>query len=771
MKNEQPRKNIFELLELMKKYKKRVTLGVTAAAVLTGAVALSALENNESQKFSTPEDPKSSIEDFDPNIKLPKGGLNDSVESILGLPEDREKEGLKDLIDEFDKKDTLQENVIGGVEKENETVIQDAHVHTFGDFQFVDGQSEIASCDCGEMISREHSFASPSIVYNFNGNDTHDTITTITCDTCDYVSKLTEVDDCFYTIKEYDNDYEYKVCNQCGGKTKTSHEYDLGIDNLDGTTTYSCIHENCLHELILPTPGYTIEEHIHDYGKAVVTYKDITPTKHTIVSTQRCLSPDCEDPLNVVEQTVKHTFDSGIISNGKIVYTCNDCGYQKTRNYSYDNNDNDRPTRPSHSHSYGESVITYKDITDMGHTVVNTSSCTGCSSVIVSEATVSHEFGEGVLSEDGTKIIFTCKCGYQKIQDYVPEVHNHDYKESITYKDITDNTHTKVSVKKCQVDGCDNPMVSFEEVLAHEFDEGILNDAETEITYTCTCGYQKTEAYAHTHSDAPADLVYVFDHSNSNGTHTLTASYLCTKCGEEVVATKPEDCEYTTSYESIGITNPTNIHNVINTCDVCGYETKTTGSCTKTGEMQFVKIYDNIYEYYDCADCHGYVDRDYHTEHVFGEWEIDESRHVRYCGCVEGREEGYHTYENGECTACGYALDHEHAPDGMDLMDLIFSPFYDQLVSKSNFTNPNPNPDEYCFRYDLICSTCGTHYSIRYDHNYENGICKRTDCRVADPNYVSDIVYEDNSYSDVKNDSTSNSDVLKLERTLGNENY
>lgn len=129
------------------------------------------------------------------------------------------------------------------------------------------------------------------------------------------------------------------------------------------------------------------------------------------------------------------------------------------------------------------------------------------------------------------------------------------------------------------------------------------------------------------------------------------------------------------------------------------------------------------------------------------EWEIVENRHIRYCGCVEGREEGYHTYENGECTVCGYILDHEHAPDGMDLMDLIFSP------------------------YDLICSTCGTHYSIRYDHNYENGICKRTDCRVADPNYVSDIVYENNSYSDVKSDSISNSNVLKLERTLGNENY
>ena len=52
------------------------------------------------------------------------------------------------------------------------------------------------------------------------------------------------------------------------------------------------------------------------------------------------------------------------------------------------------------------------------------------------------------------------------------------------------------------------------------------------------------------------------------------------------------------------------------------------------------------------------------------EWEIVENRHIRYCGCVEGREEGYHTYENGECTVCGYILDHEHAPDGMDLMDL-----------------------------------------------------------------------------------------------------
>lgn len=788
MKEDKPTmKNMLNLLETAKKHKKRIMAGA-GAAIMAGSIGYEAskLANSDIQ-MKMPIDPKSKVESVDPDYQLPEytvpGKIDSTEQIVIG------REIVKDTAGQDGQKFTREDHSI--IEEEK------AHVHEYGEWQFGDEDKEVRTCSCGITETRSHKLDDPVVTYEMLEDGTHKAITTISCSTCGYTSTKEETLDCTYVIESADDELEYKTCSECGSKIEVAHDFNLGVENKDGVITYACKHEDCSYELNLIAEDKEKPEHVHEYGKAVITYEDINAKNHTVVTTQECLDPDCKEPLKVTKKMVPHTFGKGVVKDGFITYTCTSCGYEDTKSYAQRPSSGGGTSSSSHDHSYGEATVTYKDITNEGHTVVSTKKCDSCGAIDVTEAKVAHEFGVGVLSSDGTKITYTCKCGYQKEEVKIPEKHVHNYgEEVITYKDITDEGHIAISTKTCSNAGCDEPSIVTETYQEHAFDDGVLNDSETKITYTCSCGYQKEEDYEHIHSEVPSDLEYTFDSTNNDGTHKLKATYTCTKCNEEVTVYKNEDCEYSTTYESVGITNPNNIHTVINTCDICDYETRSSESCTKVGEMKYIKIYSNIYQYYDCEKCHGYVDRDYHTEHIFGEWEIDEKYHKRYCGCVEGREIGEHTFLNGVCTACGYTLDHEHAPNNMDLMDLVLSPYYDQLVSKSNFTNPNPNPDEYCYRYDLICSTCGVHYSIYYDHHYNNGICKRNGCQIQDPNYVPANYFEESNeiQNEITNENviipevvleneeiiepenTSNleeteQNVLRLQRRLGNSNY
>ena len=58
-----------------------------------------------------------------------------------------------------------------------------------------------------------------------------------------------------------------------------------------------------------------------------------------------------------------------------------------------------------------------------------------------------------------------------------------------------------------------------------------------------------------------------------------------------------------------------------------------------------MKIYAQIYEYYDCALCGDDCLRKYHTEHRFEPWEDHgPDDHIRYCICVEARETAEHNF-------------------------------------------------------------------------------------------------------------------------------
>jgi len=231
----------------------------------------------------------------------------------------------------------------------------------------------------------------------------------------------------------------------------------------------------------------------------------------------------------------------------------------------------------------------------------------------------------------------------------------------------------------------------------------------------------------------------------------MESNYTCEICQETVVVNKNEQCLYgDISYEQTGVND---IHKEVRNCQVCQYRLEQEGNCVPVGELQYVKIYAQIYEYYDCELCKDMCRRAYHTNHQFPEdWEYRDSQsHIRYCGCIEGREIENHKYiYDGEtsvtCEGCHDTITvekhhHGHGYDDIDektgekqnrnrdLMELIKSPAYNELVSFSQLKHPNSPDLEYCSRYDFKCKVCNGNYYIYYDHERgEDGRCTRGYC-------------------------------------------
>ena len=65
----------------------------------------------------------------------------------------------------------------------------------------------------------------------------------------------------------------------------------------------------------------------------------------------------------------------------------------------------------------------------------------------------------------------------------------------------------------------------------------------------------------------------------------------------------------------------------------------------------------------------------------------------------------------------------------MDLMDLVMNkPAYNELISFSQISNPNPDPNSWCSRYEFRCSDCGLKYYVYFDHDFQDGNCTRGYC-------------------------------------------
>ena len=266
------------------------------------------------------------------------------------------------------------------------------------------------------------------------------------------------------------------------------------------------------------------------------------------------------------------------------------------------------------------------------------------------------------------------------------------------------------------------------ETHQHSWGNWSFRDNEYDVR-TCSCGEEQVQPH-----QFGQETVQITSNNEVSGTHKVQSSKTCNVCKETVSLSRDEDCIYTITYNQTGI-NDTHIE--VKDCELCGSHQETQGTCVPCGELKLVKIYAQIYEYFSCELCGDMCKRTYHTNHQFGDWEYRDSQsHIRYCLCIEARETANHNYiydgSNSTCQDCGNVVqsqphDHGHGVyDNMDLMELVMSPAYQELVSHSQIPNPNPSADSYCSRYDFCCKTCNTYYHVYYSHSFENGVCSRT---------------------------------------------
>ncbi len=398
--------------------------------------------------------------------------------------------------------------------------------------------------------------------------------------------------------------------------------------------------------------------------------------------------------------------------------------------------------------------------------------------------TQKHTLGEWSYIKVASDVRYCSECNYLEIRKHE---HTKEEPKDIQYsfsKSNDDGTHTLKGIYTCsickqevtvnKVEDCSYD-ISYEQsneedihnlvksckICQHRIqekgscdykDDWKYIDNNKEVRYCTQCNGEQTRE--HEHENEPNDLQYVCKESNNDGTHTLEGVYTCSICEQEVTVNKVADCSYEVSYERTGVND---IHKIVKICSVCQYRIEEEGSCEPTGELKCKKVYSQIYEYYDCAQCGDWCQRSYHTEHKFGEWEYRDSReHIVYCICIEERGTETHNYVYDKekqmvtCEGCHDTKpvinDHNHGKGtyrNMDLMQLVLNKeAYNELLDTGQQKNPIPNAESYCSRYDFLCRECGNTYCVYYDHSFENGVCTRKGyCGgIAEPNSIRSIL-------------------------------
>lgn len=424
------------------------------------------------------------------------------------------------------------------------------------------------------------------------------------------------------------------------------------------------------------------------------------------------------------------------------------------------------PTVTPHEHDYVIVTIIYETNEDGTHIMIVTYSCNVCSDSYEDTKQEECIYGEWVFDGKDTDFAECELCGYLITRKHqqpelspapdvsptpeptpdptpppkptstprpvIPPVHNHNYVlVDITYEPNQDGTHMLSARYSCT--GCGS---SYPDKRQEECTYSVEYIGNNQENVTCKlCGYFEIREHQH---EEPENLEYVLDSSNSDGTHRYVSSYTCIVCTQVVTVYKNENCDYGESSWKRSDVN--DMHEEMKTCKICMYEHVELVDCTPTGEYKCIKYYSQIYNYRDCAVCGDWCDRSYHTEHIYGEWEQKTSTHIRYCLCVEGREEYPHDLMFDAqklitvCTTCGYSfpgVEHNHGYgvyDDMDIMDLIGHPAYNELDSFGQISNPNPSPTGYCSRYEFTCKTCRVKYYAHFTHDFVDGKCTRGYC-------------------------------------------
>ena len=219
-----------------------------------------------------------------------------------------------------------------------------------------------------------------------------------------------------------------------------------------------------------------------------------------------------------------HNYGEGVVidegtccTEGKIQYTCPDCGYVKTT----DNGLN------SENHS-GERVVSgavEASCSATGYT--GDTVCSGCNAVFeygVEIPKTEHTWNEGVITTDSTCVssgvkTFTCNCGETKTEDVAVNTDNHCNTEIRNVKEESCAEEGYTGDTYCA--DCNTLLIQGIVInkTEHTWNEGIITTESTcsangVKTYSCDCGEMRTE-------EVPVDPS---NHCNTEIRNTVEAS-------------------------------------------------------------------------------------------------------------------------------------------------------------------------------------------------------------------------------------------------------
>ena len=273
-----------------------------------------------------------------------------------------------------------------------------------------------------------------------------------------------------------------------------------------------------------------------------------------------------------------------------------------------------------------------------------------------SDVHVLHEFGEGEINEEQTKIKYTCEeCGYTFQETYVVE-HECDF----SHWDYSTTRHWQV----CE---CGKKTT----LASHEFDKGSIDKEKMLITYTCAvCGYQKQTKYVEEHICEFTNWLYSKEYhwqecscgkTNSRSLHifgdgkvdldNMTVTYTCSYCSYsyQEVYVEEHECDFNTLKYN-------DTHHW-NECS-CGEKTALTSHEFDNGVVDGDKIT------YTCTTCEYKKVLDYQEEHEcdFNTLKYNDTHHWNECDCGEKDSLVAHQFDNGVVNgsiktftcSCGY---------------------------------------------------------------------------------------------------------------------
>lgn len=372
------------------------------------------------------------------------------------------------------------------------------------------------------------------------------------------------------------------------------------------------------------------------------------------------------------------------------------------------------------------------------------------------ETTHTHAYGEGVVTQAATCVAAgvmtsTCSCGATQTTS-IPATGVHT---PGAWQNVDGSSHKRVCT------GCGDAA----ETAAHSWDAGTVTTAATcsaagVKTFTCTgCGATRTEAIA---VDANVHSFSAWD-AGTAGTHSRT----CSGCGKvesgshiwSVSATGPATCleEGVNAYGcptcgriEYEIIPKLTTHTYDDPCDpdcnVCGAVRETEHkfntiwsrnsrehwhACTLCGEKT------DVGSHYPgpaateekaqiCLTCGLTLTPKLNHSHNYDTtWTSDESGHWYACdGCDEQKSFAEHTYDDGcdpDCNICGYLTDTAHSYDGTWYSDETGHWGLCTICNEEGTPIPHTPGPEATEEEAQVCTVCGFEIAPAKVHEHEPG--------------------------------------------------